>query len=318
MSSDSAVLSPKHRLSAEGKRAIAHVAGAMPGTFLTQALMAWLIIFGAIYVGLHAQSIPVTIVCIIVIATRQNILCLLTHEQAHYLGSRSKYGDWLCNIFISYPLLVLSVEGYAKVHLTHHRHFFTQKDPDFLRKNGEDWTLPLPRRKLLRLFVRDLLGLSIVDLITGKNVDVPGYEFPRKHPTPRWFKLAYYLTAALILTWAGVWDIFLLYWVLPLVTVLQIIVRWGALCEHVYGTENAAVEDCSPVILNRWWEKLLLPNLNFTLHTYHHYFPGVSFSKLPLLHEIFTKEGLVNEKLVFDGYGAYLDFISKPGNVVKT
>ena len=289
----------------------------MPRAFLTQALMAWLVILGAIYVGLHAQSIPVTIACIVIIATRQNILGLLTHEQAHYLGLRSKYGDWLCNALISYPLLALSVEGYAKVHLTHHRYFFTQKDPDFLRKNGEDWALPLPRRKLLRLFTKDLLGLSIVDTIIGKNVDVPGYEFARKYPTPRWFKLAYYLTAAWVLTWANVWDIFLLYWVLPLVTVFQGIVRWGALCEHVYGTENATVEDCSPVILNRWWEKLLLPNLNFTLHTYHHYFPGVSFSKLPLLHEIFKKEGLVNEKLVFDGYGAYLNFISKPSGDLK-
>ncbi len=70
------------------------------------------------------------------------------------------------------------------------------------------------------------------------------------------------------------------------------------------------MEACSPVIVNTWWEKLLLPNLNFTLHPYHHYFPAVSYSNLPRVHEIFMKEDLVNKGMFFKGYGAYWRYLT--------
>jgi fatty acid desaturase len=47
------------------------------------------------------------------------------------------------------------------------------------------------------------------------------------------------------------------------------------------------------------------------MHPYHHFFPGVSFSKLPLVHEIYVREGLVNHEHVFVGYNSYLKFITK-------
>ena len=33
-------------------------------------------------------------------------------------------------------------------------------------------------------------------------------------------------------TWFNAWAEFLIFWLLPLATVLQVIVRWGAICEH--------------------------------------------------------------------------------------
>ena len=61
-----------------------------------------------------------------------------------------------------------------------------------------------------------------------------------------------------------------------------------------------------------WWERLLLPNLNFAMHPYHHFFPGVSFSRLPKVHAIFEREGLIDERHVFRGYAAYLRYITRP------
>lgn len=305
---------PKQRLSAQSKQEIAALAGPGSAAFLGQAVMAWLVIALAIGIAHWAHNVFVTALCVVVIATRQNVLGLLTHEQAHYLGLKSKYGDWVCNAIASYPLLVLSVENYAKVHLTHHRHFFGKEDPDFVRKNGKDWVVPLSRKRLATLFLKDLLGLSVIALIAGKNAKVENQAFVRRDPTPGWFKIVYYVLAVAAITAAGVWVEFLIYWILPLLTVFQVIVRWGALCEHVYGVEDASVESCSPLIVNRWWERLLLPNLNFTYHPYHHYFPGVAYSRLPRVHEIFLREGLVNRELLFTSYWSYLKFVvRKPG-----
>ena len=52
-----------------------------------------------------------------------------------------------------------------------------------------------------------------------------------------------------------------------------------------------------------------MPNLNFAMHPYHHYFPGVAFSKLPVVHEIYLREGLIEERHVFHGNFAYLRYL---------
>ncbi len=62
---------------------------------------------------------------------------------------------------------------------------------------------------------------------------------------------------------------------------------------------------------------MLLPNLNFTLHIYHHYFPGIPFSRLLRVHQIFEREGLVNEGNLFRGYGEFLRFLLTPKKSVK-
>ena len=120
----------------------------------------------------------------------------------------------------------------------------------------------------------------------------------------------------MVLTWAGAWGLFLVYWLLPILTVSQLIVRWGAICEHKYNLPGASVPESTPLIVLSWWERLLLPNLNFAMHPYHHFFPGVAFSNLPAIHAIYCREGLVDHANIFAGYGAYLCFITRGGDAL--
>ena len=95
------------------------------------------------------------------------------------------------------------------------------------------------------------------------------------------------------------------------------IVRLGAISEHIYNFPEANVIESSPLIMQKWWEKLLLPNLNFTLHPYHHFYPGVSCFNLPQVHEVFQKEKLVNEDNIFHGYWAYLKYLQSSSQGTK-
>ena len=238
------------------------------------------------------------------------MLGLLVHEQAHCLGFPARRGDVIANLLGGYPLLVLTVENYAQVHLSHHKYFFTDRDPDFLRKSGCDWSFPMPAWRFARLLLSDLVGFNVWRLLKGKRLE--GDAFKRPHPTPKWIRLIFYGSVAVALTATNTWHLFLLYWLLPLVTVFQLIVRWGGVCEHKYNLRNAAIGESSPIIVPRWWEMLLLPNLNFTLHPYHHLFPGVSYSHLPRVHQIFCSAGLIDDTRVFYGYGAYLKYLLRP------
>jgi fatty acid desaturase len=302
-----ALLGDKKHLSDQARAEILNLTGAKPMTFLLQALGAWCIIILMIAMAININEIWMSVLAIIIIATRFNILALLVHEQVHSLGFRGKYGDLIVSLLAAYPI-GLTVAGYAQVHLSHHKYFFTENDPDYLRKSGVDWTFPMSYARLAKLFLSDILGLSFLKLLKGKrleNADV----FKRPNPSPVWVRPAYYLVIAALLTYTQMWHIFLLYWALPLLTVFTVIVRLGAITEHVYNLPGASVIDSSPLILLRWWEKLLLPNLNFTLHSYHHFYPSIAYCNLPKVHEIFQHEKLVNEKNVFHGYWAYLKYL---------
>jgi fatty acid desaturase len=70
-----------------------------------------------------------------------------------------------------------------------------------------------------------------------------------------------------------------------------------------------SIEESTPLIELAWWEKILFPNLNFTLHIYHHWYPTIPFSKLPMVHLLLKREGLIDDRKVFHGYMSYLRFL---------
>lgn len=308
------------QLSPTAKAKIKSLSGPRPARFLTTLATTWMTAGLVVYFAIASQNMLVSLAAIYIVATRQNLLALLIHEQTHYLGLRSRFGDPIVNCLASYPLMAVTVEGYSKIHLAHHRFYFTSRDPDFGRKHGPDWTFPMGRLKLLSLFLRDISGYSFVShvLRASSSKAVDQNAFKRKHPSPRWLKPLFFASGAALLTAVQGWFYFFVYWLLPLVTVLPVIVRWSAICEHSYGREGATVEETSPVILPTFLGRIFLPNLNFTMHAYHHYFPGVSFSALPEVHKIFADENLVREDQVFAGHLDYLRYVTTGARVAQS
>ena len=306
-----AVLGDPSHLTPAARKAIIALSGARPGRFFLEIVANWLAVAGLIALGLYADKILVTLLCIVLIGARQMAFGLLMHEQVHRLGMRSKYADWIVNALAVFPLGVVTIEGYAKVHLAHHKYFMTEKDPDYKRKSGAEWTFPMGLLSFAKVVARDLTGLNTVKLIKGKTAPADQDEFLRRNPTPTWFRLAFYTLAAALITLFDGWVVFLVYWVVPMLTTTQLFVRWTAVVEHQYNAPGATVHSITPLVELTWWQKLLFPDLNFSMHVYHHMHPGVSFSNLPKVHKIYKEEGLVDERAVFHGQGAFLRHIVK-------
>src|SRR5947207_6748989 len=152
----SPLVADKSGLSPQVREEIFALSGARPFAFLSQAFGAWAVTIAVIALAVQLDNIWLSILAIVIIATRFNILALLVHEQVHFLGLRGRYGDLIANLLAAYPLLGVTVEGYAKVHLSHHKYYFTDDDPDFERKSGADWTFPMSRVRLVGLFLSDL------------------------------------------------------------------------------------------------------------------------------------------------------------------
>ena len=303
-----AVLADASALSPAARREIMAMSGARPARFAAELAFTWLSIAALIAAGVWFDNLAVTLLCAFLVATRQMALALLLHEQVHRLGWRSKYADWIINVFAVFPLFVTTVEDYAKVHLSHHKYCFTKDDPDFIRKSGPEWTFPMTRRQLAGIVLRDLAGMNVIRLIRGKKAHATA-EFTRRHPTPQWLRIGFFVSVAALLTVVGGWTTFLVYWVLPLLTVTQVLVRWVAVSEHEYNIDNGAMHETTPLLQLTWWQKIVFPDLNFGLHVYHHMHPGVSFGNLPKVHAIYKREELVDDSAIFYGQGAYLKFL---------
>lgn len=304
-----AVLGGPDKLTSAARAEIQALSGHRPRRWLREAAVTWLTVAVIIWIGVAASTIFVTIPCIVLIGIRQMVLGILLHDQVHRLGLRGKYGDWIANCIVGYPLFATTVEDYAKIHLSHHKYFMTQKDPDFIRKSGKEWTFPMGIGRMAKLLAMDITGLNTIKLIKGKTGKAGMEEFNRKNPSPLWLRLGYYAIGAAILTLAGGWTIFLIYWVLPILTITQIAVRWIAVIEHEYNVENSQVLQVTPLIELKWWQRIISPDLNFAMHAYHHLHPGVSFANLPRVHEIYLREGLVDETAMFKGQGAFVKYL---------
>jgi len=306
----SALLGDKASLSLKAQAEIARLERRDPWRFVWTLAATWGSIISAITLALYIDNFIFSIAVVIFVGTRQNILGLLMHEQCHRLAFYSKAGDLFCNVFCCYPLFI-TLEGYRRVHLAHHQSFFTDRDPDYTRKQGPAWTFPQRVSELVRRFLVDLTGLNVATTILGKG-QTRGEAGAAK---PFWLpRVVFYVVAISVIAGSGSWSTVAVFWVLPLATVLQAIVRWGAICEHRYDLGPIGVAESTPLIEPRWWENILLPNLNFTLHVYHHWFPRVPFSCLPLVHRIFQREQLVDNSLVFHGYGDYLRSLLLPAS----
>ena len=310
------MLGDKTSLSQKARDEINTLRGANPKQFLIQSLSAWAVILTAIGISIKTHfAWPIYLPAIFIISTRQNLLGLLVHEQAHYLGFRSKVGELMANLLTAYPLLI-TTDDYAKVHLSHHTFYFTEKDPDYLRKQGEEWTFPFEPVKFLKLLLSDLMGINTWKTLKGKRTR-ENYIGKRKTATSKWFRFLFYGCFIFIFTVLKIWKLFFFFWIIPLITIFQVFIRWGALCEHKYNLINPKIQESTPLIKLRWWEQFLFPNLNFTMHIYHHYFPNISFANLPKVHQIFQREKLVNELNIFRGYAMFLQYLfreNKLGN----
>ena len=305
-----AVISGPDRLSAAARAEVNKLCGSRPRRFWSSIAVTWASIACAIAFGIVSGNAAVIALCVVFISTRQIVLGLLMHEQVHRLGDRSKYGDWLVNLLAVYPLFVTTVEDYAKVHLSHHKYFMTPRDPDFVRKSGDEWTFPKRVAELVAIVARDLSSINTLQLVRGKTAPAKLGEFERRNPTPAWLRLFFYGGLVVALTLTQTWTAFLIYWALPLLTFTQLFVRWIAVVEHQYNAQDADVRDVTPLVLLTWWQKALFPDMNFAMHVYHHMHPGVAFCHLPQVHEIYRREGLVNEGAIFRGQGSFLRYLA--------
>lgn len=242
-----------------------------PSRWLLACAIDWSLI-AATYALVAALDHPLAyVLAVFPLGSRQQGLGALFHDAAHGLVARSRsLNDLLGAPLAAWPL-GLTLAGYRRYHLVHHRALGTERDPEVgHRRLLPHWRLPLRRRQGLH-FVSDLVGGGIPHLLAAGRM-----TRPVRAREAVLFSLAW--AAALGLAWhLGVLWMPVL-WVASIATTFWSGVRLRIFTEHL-GTR------CTHRIrMHPLFEATVMPHA-IGLHWEHHHFPEIPFHNLRRLRE---------------------------------
>ncbi len=276
-------------------------------------IMVWGVIALAISFALYFQIWWASLLAILIIGSRQHALGTLVHDGTHYTLFKNRFwNDAICDIFCAFPIFI-STRGFRVFHLTHHRYTRTEKDPEVHAAAAHpDYIWPKTKWGMISTLVRDLLGINALSAVgnifiwsdapslLGKSKDywmskkiVPGIaEFlDRTHEKfhlsgkLKLFILSYYLTLFTLLTVFGWWKIFLLYWILPLVSVVAFLIRLRGMSEHNGLSLASEIKSSRTTLWKNPVMGYLVTPFYVNYHLEHHLYPQVPYFHLKDLHQ---------------------------------
>lgn len=273
------------------------------------------LIAAAIAIALWSHSVIGWILATIIIGRSQHALAVMMHEAAHFrlLDNRrwnDFVGQWLCAFPINSNLF-----AYRKVHLRHHKYLLTDRDPDLSLSRGYPVTWQSFRRKL----VRDASGLSAMVMRGYIEVDRQG----RNRPTLKYLKMrmgwyraprmALGLAIVAALFYFGLGWAFIALWMIPLLTVNQVILRVRGVLEHAGVPDpKDGLRNARTIISHNPLVRFMIGPYHVAYHLEHHLFPAVPHYNLPRLHAALKTDPRFERALVENSYGEGMHDVIRP------
>ncbi|WP_136417215.1 MULTISPECIES: fatty acid desaturase family protein [Oxalobacteraceae] len=264
------------------------MAAPAPYRLLLQTCIEWLWIVMLITAAAWLSNTAISIVCIMLIATRQHALLVLMHEYSHYQFSRKRplLNDLVGDVFTAFPFLI-TIHGFRRNHMPHHRHASTDEDPDWIASMKKDrYRFPKTRKQVFLEIAKHCAGWYTITDLKGYTIDSGmAIDLPRSTRISRAVWVTGFVVAT---TWFGWWWNVFLYWIVPLATFLMAILYLRDMGEH-FGMPSPGIAG-SRTVLAGTIERLLICQNGVNFHTEHHLFPSVPFFRLNRLHRALMKD----------------------------
>jgi fatty acid desaturase len=267
-----------------------------PFRLLLQTAIEWLWIVALIVAAVWCSNIAFSLVCMLLIATRQHALLALMHEYSHYQLSRRHawLNDLIADIFTALPFFI-TVHGFRRNHMLHHRYGATDQDHNWLASLKKDrYQFPKTRKQIFIEILKHCLGRYTLDDLKGYTVDAGmSVNLPR---AARINAAIFTIIIAAAITYFKWWSIVLQYWIVPLATFLAAILYLRDMGEH-FGMPSPGIYNARTVVAG-WIERILICPHGVNFHTEHHICPAVPFFRLKQLHDVLLKNNHYRDNAV--------------------
>ncbi|PZD70728.1 hypothetical protein C1752_09749 [Acaryochloris thomasi RCC1774] len=232
-------------------------------------------------------------VALLLIGSRLRALDNLSHEAFHNQVFKSSFlNDWITSIFCAFPVHI-SIGVLRKIHREHHVHIGdSERDPN-LPKYAH---LPLPRHQRNWHLFRVLSGAY--QFRKSLNAYAQSFLSPASR-VELVARILFWLTIILLVSAVGLWQDFLLFYVVPLLTTYAAIRQLVNMSEHMldtsvpYFTRNIM---CHPIL-----QFLMFPHADH-LHLIHHLNSAIPGSRLRTAHQLLLADPEYAYLPSFEGY----------------
>ena len=263
------------------------------------------ILMGAIAAALAWWPNPLVLLpAIIIIGSRQHALFVIAHESAHYLlYERRALNDWVGRACAAAQ--GLSMCTYRVIHRLHHNNLYGALDPDTALHGG----YPRGRIYLVKKLLKDLSGqtayktyayflggapaLNTATNVAVRPLDDTSAKLRDEARRDRNMVIALHVLALAAFAASGHLVQYLVLWVLPLVTVVQAILRLRAIAEHGATTDFSSPLTAARTNLGPAWLRWLIFPHNVNYHVEHHLYASVPQYNLPRLHREMQQRGVL-------------------------
>ena len=276
------------------------------------------LIAAALWLAIATWPSPWLALSVLVVGICQHGLFILAHESAHYRLFANRLANDIVGRIVG-TIGGVSMCTYRVTHRLHHNNLYTDDDPDTAIHGG----YPRGKAYLASKLVRDVLGLNAYKTYAyffgapAINDDTRRMIRPLDDTSPqlraaarqdRWIVAAFHVAAPLAALAVGGWRGLAMYsvlWLLPLVTVLQPILRLRAIFEHgavhdLSSPLTAARSNRTNGSLAAWIARTLLFPHHVNYHLEHHLYPAVPHYHLPRLHRVLQDKGALDGAEVRD------------------
>jgi fatty acid desaturase len=280
MSSQSAVTMNVYKASIDSDE-LKQLSVLQPWGTVAALALDWAVIAAAIALSSHFGGVWLYLLAVAVIAGRMHALAVLMHEAAHFRFLKDrKTADVVADVFTAWPIMA-TVDGYRQNHLAHHQHTNTDNDPDWAVKLGKAaYTFP----QQVWVMTLNLLGyLIVLNSVRDLAHILPRVSRTKQTGTYKLARIGYYLAAATIITLLGIWKGFLLYWIVPYLTLFFLFAYVRSVAEHFGSMDYVEELGSTRTVIPYFWERWFFAPHNINHHLEHHLFPGVPFYNLPKL-----------------------------------
>ncbi|HYG54917.1 MAG TPA: fatty acid desaturase family protein [Burkholderiales bacterium] len=259
----------------------------------------------ALAIGIYFWPNPLAVIpAILIVGTRQHALFIIAHDAAHYLLYETR---WL-NEAVGRACAMaagLSMCTYRVIHRLHHNNLYGELDPDTALHGG----YPRGKAYLVKKLLKDLGGLTAWKtyayflggapaLNTATNVavrplDDTSPKLRHEAKVDRDAVIALHVCLLIIFAWSGYLLQYVVLWILPLVTVVQALLRLRAIAEHGATTDFSSPLTAARTNLGpRWLTWLLFPH-HVNYHIEHHLYASVPHYRLPELHRVLSENSIL-------------------------
>ena len=213
-----------------------------------------------------------------------NGLGVLMHEGSHYFFHPDKRtNDLLANVLVCLPIFN-TVAGYRGPHLDHHRHSGTALDPYQQLYSGYRGGSDVALRLL-----GDLLLISSINRFVGRYLGRTDKTVaPLDLASLGGLVLVQGALFALYTVATGWYLSYVVLWLLPLMTIPQVVNRIRTLAEHAPGrARGGANRGTDPT----WVEYVLVAPYGYAFHFEHHLTPSIPYYSLASAHRVLHRSG---------------------------